>query len=490
MWKVPYDPWSVAAIAVSAAAFAAAASGRRPYPVRVALVLLAAAVLRIDAAWQWSLYPWDERFHALVAKHMLASPLTPVLYPTGHLDANSSFWLTAHVWLHKPPFAMWAIAASYALFGVNELALRLPSVVVSVAGVGLSYRIGALLFTRDVGLLAAAFHAVNGFLIGLTAGRRVADHVDVFLIFFVELGAYAVLSASLRRERDTALACGAIAGLAVLTKSMPGMLPLGLLALAPFASIRRRTASVVIAVVTAAVVATPWFLYARFAFPSESAVEWTYIWSHVTHVLEGQGGPWWSYLADTPRFFGELVPVSIVGFALVHRDHVARSNVRVLVAWLVLPYAAFSMAATKLPNLVMIAAPPLFLMSAAFWVWLHAQQTGPRAAWIKYVVLALLLVLPARHLLEPTGPLEARDRNPPDSAVLRGIDARLGRGPAVVFNVSDPVAAMFYSRFPCYGRMPTIEELAAFSKAGVTVGIVAGHDSSQIAGYPGAIVIR
>ena len=143
MWHLPYDHWSIATIAVCAVSLGIAASGRLPHGMRLALVLLVAAALRIDASWQWSLHAWDERFHALVAKRMLDDPLKPALYPADHADADSSQWETAHVWLHKPPLALWSIAASYALFGVNELALRVPSIVWGVAAVGLTYLIGS-----------------------------------------------------------------------------------------------------------------------------------------------------------------------------------------------------------------------------------------------------------------------------------------------------------------------------------------------------------
>ena len=491
MWHLPYDHWSIATIAVCAVSLGIAASGRLPHGLRLALVLLVAAALRIDASWQWSLHAWDERFHALVAKRMLDDPLKPALYPADHADADSSQWETAHVWLHKPPLALWSIAASYALFGVNELALRVPSIVWGVAAVGLTYLIGSSVFGSSAGLIAAGFHAVNGFLVSLVAGRRVADHVDTLLILLVELGALIVLTRIRRRDRYTATACGLVAGLAILTKSLPGLLPLALLAVVPHRASRHRVLTVLVASAAAALVAVPWFLYLRYAFPNESAHEWAYTLNHLTDPLEGQGGPWWTYLTDGPRFFGELLPLAILWFGWMLTRADPDPRLRVLAVWLVLPYAIFSASATKLPNLVMLAAPALFVISAGFWSWLRDRTAATaRLAWLRVVALALLLVLPGRYLLEPTGPLEARDRSPADTQVLRQLDGRLGPGPAVLFNAPDAVSCMFYSRMPCYERLPTAAEFQQLKRSGVTTAIyskdLAGVD---LASYPGAIAI-
>ncbi len=99
-------------------------------------------------------------------------------------------------------------------------------------------------------------------------------------------------------------------------------------------------------------------------------------------------------------------------------------------------------------------------------------------------------MLPGRYLLEPTGPLEARDRSPADTQLLRQLDERLGPGPAVLFNAPDAVSCMFYSRMPCYERLPTAAEFQQLKGSGVTTAIyskdLAGVD---LASYPGAITI-
>ena len=229
----------------------------------------------------------------------------------------------------------------------------------------------------------------------------------------------------------------------------------------------------------------------RYLFPNESAHEWAYTLNHLRHTLEGQGGPWWTYVATAPRFFGELLPLAMVWFAwMLTRPH-PDPRLRVLAVWLVLPYAVFSAAATKLPNLVMVAAPVVFVIYAGFWLWLRDRTVHTRMRGIRVALLAVLLFLPARYLLEPTGPLEGRDRSPADTRLLRELDGRLGPGSAVIFNAPDAVTCMFYSRFACYDRLPTPEEFERQRRSGVTTAILARDPGDpDLANYPGAVVIE
>ena len=68
--------------------------------------------------------------------------------------------------------------------------MRLPGLLLSVAAIYFTYRIGAHLCGPRAGLLAAFFHATNGYMLQLPGGRVPVDHVDNDLLFFVELGIF------------------------------------------------------------------------------------------------------------------------------------------------------------------------------------------------------------------------------------------------------------------------------------------------------------
>ena len=92
------------------------------------------------------LQPWDERYHALVAKNLLKHPLLPTLYDNPILPFDYKMWAGNNVWVHKQPVTLWGIALSMKVFGTNVLAVRLPSILMSGASVYVIYLIGKELF--------------------------------------------------------------------------------------------------------------------------------------------------------------------------------------------------------------------------------------------------------------------------------------------------------------------------------------------------------
>ena len=472
---LPYDVWSVAAIVAAAICFVVAVQRSRSVRARLAAIAVAALILRLDPSWQESLHHWDESVHAVVASNLIAHPLTPTLYESRLLTAAPGDWAEAHVWLHKPPLALWLMAASLALFDVSALAARLPSVVLSTCGVVLTFLIGRRAFGDRVGLLAATFQAVNGLLVSLAAGRRVADHVDTTLITCVQLSVWLALSATgddARRDTRRAALAGAAMGAGLLAKSFPALIALVVAAIAWFAmdDVRRAGRKLGVLVAAAVAVAGPWAIYTRIRFPAEAQHTLQYTLRHITEVLEGHGGASWSYVSAMPHYFGELVyvPAALFLYNVVRRP---QASTRAIAAWLVLTYVTFSLMATKLTAFVAIAAPALFLAQAHTWIWLRdiaAASRRPRRLALA-VLLGLLILLPARYLLEPTGPLERRDRTQALTRQFMTLDHSLGVPQAVIFNVPRPYELMFYSRHEAYGRMPNRDEVAELHRRGIPI---------------------
>ena len=95
------------------------------------LLVLCGLVLRIYVASDHYLHDWDERYHALVAKNLIQHPLKPTLYDNPLLEYDYRNWSGNHIWLHKQPLPLWFIAFSLWLIGINEMAVRLPSIILS-----------------------------------------------------------------------------------------------------------------------------------------------------------------------------------------------------------------------------------------------------------------------------------------------------------------------------------------------------------------------
>jgi 4-amino-4-deoxy-L-arabinose transferase-like glycosyltransferase len=475
---LPYDGWSLAAIAVASACLAAASRRSLTTTTRLGLIAAAAFVLRLDPAWQYSLHVWDESVHAVVARHLAVHPLTPTLYDPPLLPVPDDNWTEAHVWLHKPPLALWLMAASLSIFGISPLAMRLPSLLLGTLGVLLTYLTGRRLFGARAGLLAAAFQAVSGLLIALSSGRRVADHVDTALITCVQLSIWLAVTATgdagARRRLLRAGLAGAAMGAAILAKSFPALIAL-IVAAVVWASAdgaARAMKKIALFAAAAACVAAPWLISIRLRFPVEAREADAYTLRHITEVLEGHAGSAWSYLLAMPHYFGELIYVPVVAFLIGACRRDSSAGARAVAIWVVVPYAVFSSMATKLPGFVAIAAPALFLAQAQVWVaWRDRVPSMTRrpARWALAALLVLLACLPARYLLEPAGALERRDRFPAMTRQFMALDRLIGAPIAVIYGVPHPFELMFYSRHLAFERPPRADEIETLRRQRVPV---------------------
>jgi 4-amino-4-deoxy-L-arabinose transferase len=95
----------------------------------VLLLMFCGLTLRFYTSSDFFLHAWDERYHALVTKNRIQHPLTPTLYDSPILPYDYKNWTENHIWVHKQPLPPWTMAASMWMFGVNEIALRLPSII-------------------------------------------------------------------------------------------------------------------------------------------------------------------------------------------------------------------------------------------------------------------------------------------------------------------------------------------------------------------------
>lgn len=472
---LPFDAASVTTIVAAATCLLAAGLIRGRPRVQLALVAVAAVMIRVDPARQSPIHPWDEQLHALVAKHLADHPLQPTLYEHPVLPADPGNWTENHVWLHKPPLAPWLMAFSMSVFGVSAFVMRLPSVLLSSGGVVLTFLVGRRLFGDRVGILAATFQAVNGLLVNLASGRRVCDHVDTVLIACVQAGITVVVTAptAWRKRWLAPVLAGVAMGAGLLAKSAPALLVAAVAAVVWFdwRSIGDSVRRLALLLLTAVAIAAPWTIYANVRFPAESAAGMNSILQHMTGVLDGSGGPWWVYLQDMPHSFGELIFIPVVWFLVRFLRRRATRLDWALLVWLAIPYLVFSMMPTKLPAFVAVAAPALFVIQAAFWYQLKDSaanaSAGKRIG--AAVLLGLLAILPARLLLEKQGPFERRDRWPASTRQMMTLEAELRLPGAVIFNMPQALEAMFYSPYTAYRRMPSPAEVDELQRRSIPI---------------------
>lgn len=102
-------------------------------------------------------------------------------------------WGTPH---HKTPGFYWSIAIFYSLFGISEISVRLPSMIVGILSVLLVYEIGKILLNKKVAWLAAAILSVE--FLWLQYSRLGTP--DVSMVFLVLLGILSLLKAELNSQ--------------------------------------------------------------------------------------------------------------------------------------------------------------------------------------------------------------------------------------------------------------------------------------------------
>ncbi|MGH2901575.1 MAG: ArnT family glycosyltransferase, partial [Solirubrobacteraceae bacterium] len=342
--------------------------------------------MRAPPAAHFSLERWDERYHALVAKNALESPLPPLLVAQPLREPAPLDWQHAHVWLHKPPLTTWLMAGAMRIAGRNEIALRVPSLFLSSLGVFLTFALARRFVSERAALAAAAFQAWNGRVILLAAGLRATDHVDTLMTFAIALGALQALRAgeALEEARPHAwlevAGVGAATAAALLVKDAPALIVpafFGCVLLLRNVRWSARLAAPALCIAVALVLVAPWQIYTAQHFPELAAVMRARGVHYFTTVVDERGGPWYFHLSNLPRHFGLLAPIPVALFCARALTPAGRVLLP-LFAWLALVYGAFSLAATKMEAYVFIASPVVFI--ALGWFVCDALRPGAALA--------------------------------------------------------------------------------------------------------------
>lgn len=446
-------------------------------------MILSALCLYLYVSADFFLHHWDERYHALVAKNLLHHPLLPTLYNNPVLPYDFRDWQANHIWLHKQPLALWGMAGSMWLFGVHELAVRLPSIVLVSIAIYLVFSVGSYLFSRKTGYLAAFLFSINGLLLSLVGGRKATDHVDVFFMFFILLSVYMSIKYCKQEKFIYSVLAGITIGLAVLSKWLPALivLPIWLLLAWDSGKFSPKTivAHFIVILISLTAVFLPWQLYIFTAFPQEAAWESSYNFHHLSKGLEGHSGSIFYYLNRIRINYGELIYLPLGWFVWRYlRNWEDKRQLAVLV-WFLVPFLFFSLAQTKMQAYLFITAPALFFMTAEFFSALVRLKDQYRFKWIINLVLALLLILPIRYGVERLTVFEFKQRNPQWVRDLRNLkNENFKHG--VLFNYNRPIEAMFYTDLTVYPTFPSVDTISALQQQGFTIMI---NDDGKIPGH-------
>lgn len=450
------------------------------YNLCITLLLIGGLLLRVFCSCDFFLHDWDERFHALVAKNLVQHPLTPTLYNNPVLPYDYTNWAGNHIWLHKQPLSLWTMAASMWLFGINEIALRIPSITLSTLGIFLIYYIAEYIAGKKAAFISAFLYSINGLIIELTSGRVATDHVDMFFLFFILLAIFLSVKFIKSNYIVYTILIGISIGAAILSKWLPALIviPVWLLLLIDSRKFSFRCIAFhfLVLSVTCCIVFVPWQLYIHQLFPMESNWESSLNLKHLTRVLDGRGGPFYYYVNKIRINYGELIYLPVLWFFWQAAINSRNYKQLAISIWFLIPFIFFSFAKTKMQGYLAFTSPALFIMTAVFWNALFEITTSNRIkkTFIK-MLLVLLLVLPTRYSIERIKPFEKTNRTPQWVVELKALNKEKIRN-GILFNYNKPVEAMFYTDIIVYGNIPTVNEIFVLQKKGYTVMINSSNE--------------
>lgn len=365
-------------------------------------ILIASFVSVLRNLGHSKIHYWDEGYHAIVARNLTKHPLKFTLYDQPWLEYDYKSWGTNHIWLHKPPVAMWQICVSHFIFGINAFALRLPSAISLVLSAWLTFRIASDLFDKRAGLIAAFLQAFNPFLFASVHGYRYSDHIDIALLLWVQVSCWFLLRGIRSGKRRNYILSGVAMGIAYLSKSYLALITFGLAAVVWFVALSKRIvrkyrakriqtallegqdeaghvvsdvdnvkirlSDVIVQLFAAIGTVAPWTIYCLIKYPKEFIWEHKRVLDHLNTNVEGWGASWDRPLFEYMPLFYPFIYAAIFAAALcllvVMFRHWQLPELLVL-AWgigVILPH---TLAETKTPSATMISVPALVMCLAA-----------------------------------------------------------------------------------------------------------------------------
>lgn len=454
---------------------------------RAALLLLVLGALGLGffiAGLDPFLVLWDEQYHALVAKNMLDAPFRPTLYAAPLLEYEYKNWTANHVWLHKQPLFLWQMALSLKLFGINELSVRIPSIIMHAFAALMIYRIGRISYSRTAGFYGAVFFSFAYYPLELLAGKYETDHNDVAFLFYVTASFWAWFEYQHSAKKYWLIVIGILSGCAVLVKWLVGLLIYSVWILTLGVNdkknwLRPRSYSpVLLSFIISLVVFIPWQLFILNRYPEEARYEYQLNAEHFFRAVENHGGDVFFHFNAFKDLYGagDLVPFLLLAGLFLFVKNAATGVYRVAVlSAVVITYGFYTAAATKMPSFCMIVSPFVFL---ALGVLIDSilrflnRKTGFK--WIETLFRPIAILVICFFLIDlPRIANYHTDWKPNDNrnrkadleqmAFIKQLSGTLREGKYVVFNVAKRygghIPVMFYTGYIAYDFIPGKEQL-------------------------------
>lgn len=336
------------------------------------LLLIIAFVLRWYIASQYPfLHDWDERFHALVSKHLMETPFTPRLRSNPILPYNYKEWCCNYIWLQKQPFFMWQIALSMKIFGVGVMQVRLPSIIMSSLLILPTYRIAYISSgSRLLGIISAVIGTVSGYQMMLVSGVQGMDHNDMAFLFYIIMSIYSFVEYTHNPNSKFWILAGLFSGVAVLNKWLVGLLVfsgwgLYILFNNKWRKDKSKYFTLIGSVIICFVVFIPWQIYIHSVFPQEAKYIQEFVNKHLSEAVEGHEWPWDYYFNTFGYLYGTYSKyLFFVGLFFTLKSKRHRLLNAILITYILVIYTFFTIVPSKLLSFPFVIAPLVYIVMA------------------------------------------------------------------------------------------------------------------------------
>lgn len=263
----------------------------------------------------------------------------------------------------NPPLQSWLLGRSFAAFGENDFAARLPSLLMAVGILLMTYRIGRLTFGRPAGLIAVAALMLTPIFV-MNARRCM---MEIPLTFWTT-AALLVYIEGLEKPRLHALFAVPLAG-AVLTKSVLGLLPVLIVAggvVAPRLRRCLRNPWLWLGILAGLAAGASWTIHQTCTFGTEflKAHYLREILSRSTKPL-ALGGVLTAYPLILIERYQPVILAALAGMVLFARRRISGEDLRgdVPAIWVLLPLVLYSFSGARNPRYVFPLLPALAVFS-------------------------------------------------------------------------------------------------------------------------------
>ena len=326
-------------------------------------------------------------------------------YATSALETvNSGNWITM-TYNHLPdlgnlkfPLGTWLIAINYKLFGVNEVSVRLWSVIFTILTTILVYLLGSLIKNRWLGILAALIFITSIQVVNGHAG--ITGDFDAGASFFLTLSLFLFLLFYKTRKNSFLFFSMVTVGLGTMYKSfIPGFIPLVIIFIFLLFSKEKKYFfnPKIIFFCTAIIIAiiSPWLI-------ARSISDNSFIlkllggdyWQRFTSSLtNGPPGSFWFYPIQLKDSFYPWIYFLPFGLFLVFKDYIKNKNkdYSFLLIWIFTVFLIFSVATTKNFWYILPIFPAMAIVVALFWSTL--LKVFLELKWGKILSVALIALL-------------------------------------------------------------------------------------------------